>query len=252
EIPLNGRDFRELLQLTPGFNQDFSMNGNRSNQNNWQIDGADNNDFWHNFEAINKDGISTIPAVFLPLDSISEFNQQSLGGADFGRNPGSMIEVVTKSGTDDFHGSLYYFNRNELFAERSPFISPGASNKLRNHQYGFSLGGPIWRDRLFFFLNYEGQRVIAGNIVLGTVPSDAWVAEAEAIMLANNIPVNPVMVNLLHNLWPSSIRNAPATPNNFCGCANNDSVSNNGVARVDYALTPTERLTVRGFAGTGD
>src|SRR5262249_47746776 len=81
EIPLNGRDFRELLQLTPGFNGAFSMNGNRSNQNNWQIDGADNNDFWHNSEAINQDGISTIPAVFLPLDSISEFNQQSLGGA---------------------------------------------------------------------------------------------------------------------------------------------------------------------------
>src|SRR5215470_3236762 len=252
EIPLNGRDFRELLQLTPGFNQNFSMNGNRSNQNNWQIDGADNNDFWHNFEAINQGSISAIPGVLLPLDSISEFNQQSLGGADFGRNPGSLIEVVTKSGTNDFHGSLYYFNRNEAFAEQSQFAPPGASDKLRNHQYGVSLGGPIWRDRLLFFLNYEGQHVVAGNVVLGTAPSDAWVAEAEAIMHANNVPVNPVMLNLLRNLWPSSIRNAPATAGNFCGCANNDSVSNNGVARADYALTPKERLTVRGFVGSGE
>src|SRR5215471_6116426 len=165
EIPLNGRDFRELLQLTPGFNQNFSMNGNRSNQNNWQIDGADNNDFWHNFEAINQGSISAIPGVLLPLDSISEFNQQSLGGADFGRNPGSLIEVATKSGTNDFHGSLYYFNRNEAFAKQSPFTPPGASDKLRNHQYGVSLGGPIWRDRLIFFLNYEGQNVVAGNVV---------------------------------------------------------------------------------------
>jgi hypothetical protein len=252
EIPLNGRDFRELLQLTPGFNAYLSMNGNRTDQNNWQIDGADNNDFWLNRETINQVNSSGIPGVLLPLDSISEFNQQSLGGADFGRNPGSLIEVVTKSGTNDFHGSLYYFNRNEAFAEQSPFTPPGASDKLRNHQYGSSLGGPIWRDRLLFFLNYEGQHVVAGNIVLVTVPSAGWVADAEAIMLANNVPVNPVMVNLLHNLWPSSIRNAPATANNFCGCANNDSVTSNGVARVDYALTPNERLTVRGFAGSGD
>src|SRR5215470_9306298 len=252
EIPLNGRDFKELLQLTPGFNEFGSMNGNRWTQNNWQIDGADNNDFWLNQEAINQVNSSGIPGVLLPLDSISEFNQQSLGGADFGRNPGSLIEVATKSGTNDFHGSLYYFNRNEAFAKQSPFTPIGASDKLRNHQYGASLGGPIWRDKFFFFLNYEGQHLIVGNVVLGTVPSDAWVTQAEAIMLGNNIPVNPVMVNLLHNLWPSSIRSAPATANNFCGCANNDSVSNNGVARVDYVLNPKERLTIRGFVGSGD
>ena len=62
EIPLNGRDFRELLQLAPGFNEFFSMNGNRWTQNNWQIDGADNNDFWHNQEAINEVSSSGIPA----------------------------------------------------------------------------------------------------------------------------------------------------------------------------------------------
>ena len=252
EIPLNGRDFRELLQLTPGFNAYFSMNGNRTNQNNWQIDGADNNDFWLNREAINQVNSSGIPGFLLPLDSISEFNQQSLGGADFGRNPGSLIEVATKSGTNDFHGSFYYFNRNEAFAKQSPFTPPGASDKLRNHQYGVSLGGPVWRDRLFFFLNYEGQHVLAGNVVLGTVPSDAWVTKAEAIMLANNVPMSPVMMNLLQNLWPSSIRDAPAAANNFCGCANNDSVSDNGVARLDYSLTPKEGLTVRSFVGNGD
>ena len=252
EIPLNGRDFRELLQLTPGFNEFFSMNGNRWTQNNWQIDGADNNDFWHNQEAVNQTTIAGVPGVLLPIDSIAEFNQQSLGDADFGRNPGSAINVVTRSGTDDFHGSVYYFHRNEATATQSPFIPPGASDKLRNHHYGASFGGPIWKDKLFFFVNYEGQHLIAGNVVLGTVPSDAWVTEAESLMLANNVPVNPVMVRLLDNLWPGSIKGAPATANNFCGCANNDSLSNNGVARLDYALTPTERLSVRGFVGIGD
>src|SRR5438552_9485439 len=91
EIPLDGRDFRNLLQLTPGFNAQSSMNGNRVNQNNWQIDGVDNNDFWHNSEAVNQGSISGIAGVLLPIDSIEEFNQQSVGGADFGRNPGSKI-----------------------------------------------------------------------------------------------------------------------------------------------------------------
>jgi hypothetical protein len=70
EIPLNGRDFRTLLYLTPGYNQSGSMNGNRGNQNNWQIDGTDNNDFWHNGEAVNQGSISGIAAVLLPIESI--------------------------------------------------------------------------------------------------------------------------------------------------------------------------------------
>jgi hypothetical protein len=250
EIPLNGRDFSNLLLLTPGFNG-VSMNGNRADQNNWQIDGVDNNDFWLNTAAVNQGSISSVPAVLLPIDSIAEFNQQSVGGADFGRNSGSMIDVVTKSGTNDFHGSVYYFHRNDALAKESPFTPPDASDKLRNHHFGFSFGGPILKNRLFFFLNYEEQHLIAGNVLLATVPSDQWVAQAEALMDANSVPVNPVMVKLLNNLWPSSIRSAPATANNFCGCANNISLSNNGVARVDYTFSDTERLAVRGFVGSG-
>ena len=90
DAPLNGRDYRQLLQLTPGYNIQSSQNGNRANQNNWQIDGVDNNDFWHNSEAVNQGSISGLAGVLLPLDSIDEFNQQSVGGADYGRNPGSM------------------------------------------------------------------------------------------------------------------------------------------------------------------
>jgi len=185
EMPLNGRDFRQLLELTPGFNSQFSMNGNRPNQNNWQIDGVDNNDFWHNSEAVNQGSISGIAGVLLPIDSIEEFNQQSVGGADFGRNPGSMVNVAIKSGTNLFHGTLYYFNRNDAFAKPSPF---GDYGKLRNHNFGGSIGGPIWKDKAFFFFNFEAQRFIAGNSILATVPSDAWVALAEAKMAARNYP----------------------------------------------------------------
>jgi len=249
EMPLNGRDFRQLLELTPGFNSQFSMNGNRPNQNNWQIDGVDNNDFWHNSEAVNQGSISGIAGVLLPIDSIEEFNQQSVGGADFGRNPGSMVNVAIKSGTNLFHGTLYYFNRNDAFAKPSPF---GDYGKLRNHNFGGSIGGPIWKDKAFFFFNFEAQRFIAGNSIVATVPSDAWVAQAESRMTAKGVSPNPVMVSLLSNLWPSAIKSAPATTNNFFSTANNNYRSNNGVARVDYAFNSKERLFVRGFVGTGD
>lgn len=249
DIPLNGRDYRQLLKLTPGFNQANSMNGNRVNQNNWQIDGVDNNDFWHNSEAVNQGSISGIAGVLLPIDAIQEFNQQSVGNADFGRNPGSTVNVSVKTGTNLFHGSLYYFNRNDAFAKVSPFSDYG---KLKNHNYGGSLGGPIWKDKAFFFLTFEAQRFIAGNSILATVPSDAWVARARALMAAKSVSVNPVMLNLLNTLWPSAIKSAPATTNNFSSHANNNYRSNNGVARLDYAFNDKERLFVRGILGTGE
>ena len=77
DIPLNGRDFTQLLRLTPGYNDTGSTNGARVNQNNWQIDGADNNDFWHNSNAINEGSISGVAGVLLPIDAIQEFNQQA-------------------------------------------------------------------------------------------------------------------------------------------------------------------------------
>src|SRR5689334_434870 len=197
EIPLNGRDFRTLLYLTPGFNQSFSMNGNRSSQNNWQIDGTDNNDFWHNAEAVNQGSISGIAGVLLPIEAIDQFNQQSSAGSDFGRNPGSMVNLVIKSGTNSLHGSAYYFNRNEYFASPSPFSPAGSTGKLRNENYGFSLGGPIVRNKTFFFITYEKQKYIAGNQLQATAPSDAWVAKSEALMAKYGVAPNPVMVRVL-------------------------------------------------------
>ncbi len=251
DLPLNGRDFRALLQMAPGYNQSGSMNGNRGNQNNWQFDGADNNDFWHNSEAINQGSVSGFPGVFIPVDSIQEFNLQSGGGADFGRNPGSMVNLVTKSGTNALHGSAYYFHRNDALAWATPFAGPGEPNKLRNHNFGASVGGPIFKNKAFFFANYEGNRFIEGNPVTTTIPSDAWVARAKNVLAAFNVPVNPVMVNLM-TLFTQKGRNAPATSPNFFSGDNNNSKSDNVVAKIDYRFNDKHNMFVRGFVGTGD
>ena len=141
EIPLNGRDYTQLLQLTTGYNRAGSQNGNRGDENNWQLDGVDNNDMWHNAMAFNQGSISGVAGVLVPIDAIDQFTQQSVGGADFGRNPGSVVDVVIKSGGNQIHGSAYYFNRNEAFAAINPFSPPGANPELRNYNAGGSIGG---------------------------------------------------------------------------------------------------------------
>ena len=244
EMPLNGRDFRTLLYLTPGFNQTGSMNGNRPNQNNWQIDGTDNNDFWHNSEAVNQGSISGIAGVLLPIESIDQFNQQAAGGGDFGRNPGSMVNVALRSGTNQFHGSLYYFNRNEFFAESSPFAPIGSPDKLRNEHEGFSIGGPIRKNRTFFFVNYERQRYVIANQLQATVPSDAWVSAATPVLQKYKVSVNPVMLATLANLWPARIKSAPATSPNFFSGDDNTGESNNGVIKIDSAESRGTRVMV--------
>src|SRR5215831_9664256 len=119
-VPLNGRDFTQLIAVQPGFGGynvgGFgSLNGTRANQINWQIDGVDNNDFWHNIPAVNQGGVSGIAGVVLPIDSIEEFSSQTQSGAEAGRNAGGTVNLVLKSGTNSLHGSVYYYNRNEFY-----------------------------------------------------------------------------------------------------------------------------------------
>src|SRR5882762_1740324 len=150
DVPLNGRDFTQLIGIAPGFGGYAaggfgSVNGTRANQVNWQIDGVDNNDFWHNVPAVNQGGVSGIAGVVLPVDSIDQFSVQTQAAPESGRNPGGTVDLALKSGGNDFHGTAYYFVRNEAFAAKSPFAD--AKRENRNQQYGFSVGGPFMRDR---------------------------------------------------------------------------------------------------------
>ncbi len=198
-VPMNGRDFTQFVAMAPGFagysgSQAFgSLNGTRANQMNWQIDGVDNNDFWHNLAAVNQGGVSGIAGTLMPVDAIDEFAAQTQSNAEAGRNAGGIINVVLKSGTNQIHGSAYYFNRNTALGASTAFFNPGAlaaaglPNKkppLRNENYGFSLGGPIKKDRAFWFLSFEKQKYTIALSGLNTEPSTAYVNSAYALLAA--------------------------------------------------------------------
>src|SRR5229473_1326499 len=282
-IPLNGRDFTQLISVAPGFGGynvgGFgSLNGTRPNQINWQIDGVDNNDFWHNIPAVNQGGVSGIAGTVLPIDSVVEFSSQTSSGPEGGRNAGGTVNVVTKSGTNDLHGSLYYYNRNEYFASPSPFFTPAPGTKApreRNENYGFSAGGPIIKNKTWFFTSYEKQDFVFGLSGIATEPSAAWVKNAGALLAANNVPVSLASCNVLAGLtsqlttqipagcktagpgfWPTSgsnsILNLPATTLNFFSPSAEFGYSYNGLVRLDHQISDKHHLSLRAFIGQGN
>jgi hypothetical protein len=284
-IPLNGRDFTQLISVEPGFGGynvgGFgSLNGTRPNQMNWQIDGVDNNDFWHNIPAVNQGGVSGIAGIILPIDSIDEFSAQTQNGPEAGRNAGGTVNLVTKSGTNQLHGSAYYFNRNEFYAASSPFFTRSATvpkaPPLRNQNYGASVGGPIIKDKTFYFLSFEKQNYLIGLSGKATEPSAKWVAAAGTLLANNSTPVSQTSCNLLGpalisllpagttctpttsapGLWPTSgpgsITGLDPTINNFFSPVASTGYSYNGVVKLDHNFSEKHHLSARWFGGQGN
>lgn len=251
DLPLNGRDFRGMLQLAPGV-AGTSVNGVRGRGNNFQIDGADNNDAFQNAAAVNQGGVSGIAGTLLPIEAIDQFSVQSGGQAEMGRNAGSTVNLVIKSGTNDPHGSAFYFNRHEALSNNSPVALPNTTKReIRNNQYGFSLGGPIVHSKTFFFSTLEIQKLTAGNAIPTTAPSAAWVTSATQLLNQFSVPVNPVSVNMLA-LWPANSRTGPAAASNFVSTDANTYSSANGIAKVDHNFNSVHSVSARYFAGGGD
>ena len=110
-----------------GYNNSGSVNGTRSNQIHYTINGTDNNDLYLNVDAVNQGGISGIPGVVFPIDALDEYTLQTTGNSESGRSPGGNLNVTTKSGSNQIHGDAYYYNRNEALAVLSPFVNnPGS------------------------------------------------------------------------------------------------------------------------------
>jgi len=260
--PLNGRDFTQLATLTPGFANSGaggygSLNGTRANQINWQIDGVDNNDIWHNIPAVNQGGVSGIAGIILPIDSVEQFSVQTDATADAGRNPGGTATLGLKSGTNALHGSAYYFNRNEAFGKKSPFTS--VKQKVRDYNAGGSLGGPIIKDKLFYFANYEQQRFVIGVPLQTTEPTAVWQSYASSVVTSNGGTVSPISSGLLPLLWPSYALTSTAsetsngpTVGNYVSPDPEFGYSYNGVGKIDYTINSNNSLSAHWFGGQGN
>ncbi len=262
-LPNSGRDFTQMLAQTPGFAGlstgggagAASVNGTRSNSVNWQIEGTDNNDLWWNIPAVNQGGVSAIAGVVLPIDGIENFSFETAGSTELGRNSGGTANLTIKSGTNSLHGSAYYFNHNEFFQHSNPFT--GVDTETRNQHYGFSVGGPIWKDKTFFFIAGEHQAFLIGAENEATEPSAAYQTEAYALLDAFGVPHNTVAANLLNGngtlsgLWPKSALTGSATPKNYVATGNLTGHSFNGLIKLDEQLDDKDHIAFSWFVGQG-
>jgi hypothetical protein len=265
DIPLNGRDFTQMIAVSPGYGGYSvggygSLNGTRANQMNWQIDGTDNNDFWHNIPAVNQGGVSGIAGTVMPIDAVDEFSAQSQSNAETGRSAGGTVNLTIKSGTNQFHGSGYYYNRNEFYAASSPFLpATQTPPPIRNFNTGFTLGGPIRKDKTFFFIGFEQQQYVIGLSGLSTEPSTAWINQAQQLLSNPGgkygsyapVPVSGVSASLFSALYPTNIAGLPATVDNYFASDPSTGFSHNGIVKVDHNFNDKERLSFHYFVGQG-
>jgi len=251
-LPLNGRDFRKLTFLIPGADPrtprgsfgSFSVNGQREKSNIFLMDGVDNNDSFRQQPSFNQGGVANAPATLFPVDALQEFSVQSQGSAEYGRNSGAVLNIVIKSGTNEFHGSAYEFIRNDAFDARNFFeLKKGP---FRNNDFGAVLGGPIVHNRTFLFLGYEGQRERVTSPFAALVPTAADIASAEALNVAGGRTVggpgnhNPLSDKVLALFPPSNTTGA----NNLISASPNQNGNDNFLVKIDHHFG--ERFTLSG------
>ena len=254
DLPLNGRNFMQLAQLSAGANagaanalasgnrpddrrssSNVTVNGQMSYSNNFLIDGLDDNERY----------IGTI--IIKPsVDALAEFKVTTNGySAEFSRTAGGVIVMLTKSGTDNFHGSLYEFFRNQDVDAKNFFAGPGQNPDYKKNQFGGSIGGPIRKGKTFFFADYEGTRLLQGITYTSSVPTLAM-RQGDFSGVANiydpitrtlfpngQIPqsaINPAGQALV-NLYP--LPQTPGLVNNFIFSPDRKLVDNKFDTRVD-------------------
>ncbi len=257
ELPLNGRNPVQLVLLVPGVvtgpgssslnqNGGLAVNGARAVSNNYMLDGGDNNDPQQN-----------VAAIMPNPDALEEFSVLTNNfSAEYGRNMGAIVNAVTKSGTNEFHGSAYEFVRNDILDARSFFgLEKG---KLRRNQYGGTFGGPVVRNRTFFFGAYEAVRqrqaaTFSGLFVptgsersgdfssTGRKPNDPSSGEPFPNALIPDMRWDPASVNFLNELIPAP--NSPGGRHIFNRPINFD--SDQYIARGDHQASSKQRISGR-------
>jgi hypothetical protein len=270
DLPLILRDPYQLVLLGPGVTQSdgmggVSVNGGRERNNNFQLDGVDNND-------------TDVPGTLGGLtsqnpDSTEEFRVLTNNFApEFGRNNGAIIDVVTKSGTNDLHGSVYYFGRWDALGARDFFnhqIDPitnevAAKDPYVRNLYGATIGGPIIKGKTFYFLNYQGDRFITNLTNSSTVPTEAFKTGIFTYVNpedGNSVPINvtapganqnatgasldPVMQKILA-LYPAPTSiNSDNVSGQLIFPSESREKDEDATLKIDHTITQNNRLSVR-------
>jgi hypothetical protein len=201
-LPLNGRSYANLVLLTPGVRESsqngittagreaaFNVNGLRNTVNNFLLDGVDNNAYGTSNQSFSAQVVQVSP------DAVQEFKvQTNTYSAEFGRSGGAVINASYRSGTNQFHGNLWEYHRNTVL-NAVGFFKPAGGIKppLIRNQFGFTFGGPIIKDRTFFFIDYEGFRQVSKTLVFSTLPSLAQRNGVLAVAVRN--PFTGTVIN---------------------------------------------------------
>jgi hypothetical protein len=271
-LPVNGRDYQKLIFLVPGVTGSpdqitdspgsfgiFSVNGARGRANNFLLDGTDMNDGYRNDPAINEAGVFGTPATILPVEAIAELHVASNFEAEYGRSAGGVVNVVTKSGTNTFHGSVFDYFRNNALDARNYFNTVGLpQNPFHNNQFGASLGGPIVKDKVFFFVDYEGTRETGKQATASCVPTKNDIL-FNAPTPGDLSSINTVSANILAKKgWPAPtgsgsclgnpVDGAPVGSNTVLATPFSNDI-NGGIIKVDYNINKSNQLTGRYYIG---
>ena len=275
-LPLNGRAYADLAVLAPGVRRNtlenqsvtsrdasFNVNGQRSEFNDFLLDGLDNNAYGTSNQGFSNQAIPPSP------DAINEFRVETNNySAEYGRASGAVINVSINSGTNQFHGRVWEYNRNTDLNALGPFLPPlNVLTGMRQvpvlirNQFGGALGGPIRKDKLFFFIDYEGNRQVQGQYTTATIPNAQQRQGIFVDTKGNPVPLrNPVTGVLYPNgVVPQSdwtplatlVINALPAPNvsnsfsnNYASLPKASLIDNKGDGRVDYVLN--DKTTIFG------
>src|ERR1700683_1275091 len=270
-LPLILRDPYQLILLAPGTTQTnsglggFSINGGRERNNNFELDGTNNND----------PGVPGSGLVTLNPDATQEFRVITDNYLpEFGRDSSAVIDIVTRSGTNHLHGDVYYFGRWNALGARdffNPEDTTGKQSPYVRNTFGASIGGPVIKNKMFFFFNYEGNRFATATTTDATVPEAAF---KTGVFTYTDPTAGPVSINVS---TPTSANNAfglvldPQTQKilNFYPAPNGPPVvagvadqyffgdtdllnASNYIAKVDFAITPKNNLTLRYIGNKAD
>ena len=260
DLPLNGRDYQKLLTLRPGImiypgggGWDQSANGVRPESNAYIVDGMTDDEPFSALSVINAPGLVGDAVTVIPIDAIQEFNTQINAKAEYGWKPGATITVGLKSGTNHIHGTAYAFGRSDSFDARNYFNpAPQPKTPLDFQQFGATGGGAIIKDKLFYFVGYEGQRYTVGNSFVVSVPTTASVGDpsisipdAKADLAANGITaLSPLSQHLL-SYFPANGSASSSVTIGFPNVNSSDSV----LGKIDYHINQHHTLNGMVFWG---